>query len=582
MSDVQQWLARVSSPELMERVEAAENLASLSKLSDMHHQEAISALQTLFEDEEAEVRQHAFYGLIQRGESPLSLYQKASQDSDYLVRTAAAEMLGQVKVNDLASEVLIGLLKDPYYSVRATAAEALGQQEAFLAIPALQDALLDSDQWVRYSAAESLSQIESDNNVWEHIMVLHSTLDSADPRYREALQHLKESNDRRIIPTLLFLFKQKSTPQPEILDVLTSFRDYLVVPTLIDIALFTESPSMRETALLAAQSLSTQETLNALKSWIDPDYLDYAQRAVELLAQLPMPKEVAQVLKEALSLPDQWIRTVALSTLEKQGAAADSKVLSVLIKDPSPDLAAAALLNLSRHYPEQLFRHAKSFAQSKTSWKEEALAVALRYAPQSLVREMAPALMESPHATTRESLCKSLKYHGSSFQDLLLTALKDKEHWVRQEAVDALSLSIQPKVTEALIYHLGKDEDFMVRAVAAQALEKHPDTPEHTPSKALWQAATQDSSASVRLQAVRSILTQHEPTIKQLEKLFKISDKSVQLTLLNALSKQPALPDSSLIREHIQKTSHSSDLQLASAAQQLLAPHHAAANPAAE
>ncbi len=567
MSNAEQWLAKASSPELMERIEAAEKLASLPK---EHHEEAVSALQTLFKDAEAEVRQHAFYSLIQRNESPLSLYQEAALDSDYLVRTAAAEMLGQVKASERASEILIGLLKDPYYSVRATAAEALGQQEAFLAIPALQDALLDSDQWVRYSAAESLNQIESHHDVWEHIMVLHSTLDPGNHAYREALQHLKDSNDRRIIPTLLFLFKQKHTPQAAILDVLTSFRDYLVVPALIDIALFTETPSMRETALLAAQSLSTQETLNALKSWLDPDYLDYAQRAVELLAQLPMPEEVAQVLKEALNLPDQWIRTVALSTLERQGVAADSKVLSVLIKDPSPDLAGAALLNLSRHYPELLFRHAKNFAKSDISWKEEALAVALRYAPQSLVSEMAPALMESPHATTRESLCKSLKYHGSAFQDLLFKALTDKEHWVRQEAVDALSLSIRPEVTKALTYHLREDEDFMVRSVAAQALEKHPDTPACTPSKALWHAVMHDSSASVRLQAVRSILMQHNPTVTEFEQLFKINDKSVQLTLFNALRKQPTLPDSSSIQAHIEKTIRSSDLQLASAAQQLI------------
>lgn len=566
MSNPQYWLARASSPELMERIEAAENLASIDK---NHHQEAVSALRILFKDEEAEVRQHAFYSLIQRNDCPLSLYQEAAQDRDYLVRTAAAEMLGQLKSSDSASEVLITLLKDPYYSVRATAAEALGQQEAFLAIPALQDALLDSDQWVRYSAAESLNQIEADNNVWEHIMVLHSTLDTNTEAYTNALQQLKNSEDRRIIPTLLFLFKQKPTPQPAILDILTSFRDYLVVPALIDIALFTENPTMRESALLASQSLSIQETLNALKSWLDPDYLDYAHRAVELLAQLPLPEAVASVFKEALNLPDQWIRTVALTTLEKQGIAADSKVLSVLIKDPSPDLASTALLNLSRHYPDQLFRYAKSFAHSKVSWKEEALAIALRYAPHKLMSEIAPSLMESPHPTTRESLCKSLKYHGSSAQALLLKALKDSEHWVRQEAVEALGLNIRPEVTQALVHHLLQDEDFMVRAVAAQVLEKHPDTPDCSTSKALWQA-TQDTSASVRLQAARSILLQHTPTRTELEKLFEMTDKSVQLTLFNYLSKSPTLPDSAVIHAHIKKVCTSNDLQLASAATRLL------------
>lgn len=576
MSDLAAYLEQAYSTELFDRVQAAEHLGSYSPDT---HQEVLRALRKLFEDEASEVRQLAFYSLANGQKEDLGLYEQAAQDSAYLVRTAAAEMLGHLANNEAASELLITLLKDPYYSVRATAAEALGQQEAFLALPALQDALLDSDQWVRYSAAESLNQIEPDSGIWEHIMVLHSTLDTEDGAYQQALEALKTRGDRRIIPTLLFLFKQNSTPQPAILNTLTTFHDYLVIPALIDIALFTENPQMRETALIAAQSLSIPETLKALKSWLDPDYLSYAQRAVELLAQLPMPKEVQPLLQEALSLPDQWIRTVALNALEKQGATVDSQLLAILIKDPSPDLATTALINLARHYPEQLQRYAKGFAQSKTSWKEEALALALRYAPHSLVKDYAAPLMKSSHANTRESLCKSLKYHGSSVQALLLQALEDPESWVRQEAVNALGPLVHPEVTRALLHHLLKDQDFMVRAVTAQALEKHENDPEV--SIALREAL-KDSSASVRLQALRSLLQQEPASLQDIESWFGIPDKAIQLALMYYLSKHPEAPLSPEIQDHLKATRKSADLQLASAAERLLEERHAPTNATAQ
>lgn len=575
MSDLETYLSQAYSSETFDRVQAAEHLGSYSPET---HEGVAQALRQLLEDEASEVRQLAFYSLATWQKEDLSIYEQATRDQAYLVRTAAAEMLGQIQNSEAASELLITLLKDPYYSVRATAAEALGQQEAFLAIPALQDALLDSDQWVRYSAAESLNQIEPDSDVWEHIMLLHSTLDPEDRAYQQALEALKTRSDRRIILTLLFLFKQTSTPQPAILNVLTTFHDYLVIPALIDIALFTDNPQMRETALIAAQSLSIPETLKALKSWLDPDYLSYAQRAVELLAQLPMPKEVRPLLQAALSLPDQWIRTVALNALEKQGATVDSQILAVLIKDPSPDLATTALINLAHHYPDQLQRYAKSFAQSQTPWKEEALALALRYAPDALVDSYAADLMASPHANTRESLCKSLKYHGSA-QALLLEALEDSEDWVRQEAVKALGSFQRPEVSKALARHVRDDEDFMVRAVAAQALEKHEGIAE---VDSTLRQALKDSSASVRLQALRSLLYQHPLDLASLEDWFHLSDKAIQLALIYHLSKYPDLPLSTSLIQHLHKTSQSPDLQLASAAQRLLEEAHTATNTTAQ
>ncbi len=543
---------------LYETLEEAERLAASATGPESA---AYQRLKALYAHESPEVRQQALYSLNHH-HIDIELCIQALQDDDYLVRTSAAEILGNVDT-PASSEALIQLLKDPYYAVRATAAEALGQQEAFLAVPALQDALIDADQWVRYSAAESLNQIEPDANVWEYIMFLNSTRNEG---YTEALRQLKALADPRAVPTLLFSFKRHVSLQDNILDTLTAMQDLVVIPALIEIAVFTEHPHLRESALLAAQQLSGEHTLRALASWLDPDHIPFAQRAVELIAQFPSD-DATPLLLNALKMPDPWVRTVALLTLEKYGVAVDSALLVALLKEPSEDLVNAALTNLSRHHPPLLQRHGQVFLNSKKTWRRQALARALFYAPAESVQPFARALAQDKHSNVRETLFKHLKPHAMVCVELLLEGLQDEDHWVRLQAAESLSAVDTPEVSTALCYALKQDEDFMVRAMAAESLEALTQQPE-TVKKAL-KAALEDTADSVRLQVARTLLKRF-PDAELFSQLLALDHKAIRLSVLTTLSRQfdlQPLPKS--LQQHIAQLRTHEDIQLASAAQQL-------------
>ncbi|MCP4699811.1 MAG: HEAT repeat domain-containing protein [Gammaproteobacteria bacterium] len=80
------------------------------------------------------------------------------KDSNWLVRGAAAKMLGEIG-DKHAVELLITVLKDRDQYVRLTATEALGKIGDKHAVVSLIVVLKDKDQYVRWAAAEALGKI---------------------------------------------------------------------------------------------------------------------------------------------------------------------------------------------------------------------------------------------------------------------------------------------------------------------------------------------------------------------------------------------------------------------------------------
>ncbi len=510
------------------RREAAELLAN--------HQTS-TALQTLLklaQDPEADVRQQALSSLEKfDSEATYQGLIQGLQDSDYLVRSTAAEVLGSQK-NQKAVELLIQALKDPYYIVRATAAEALGNMEAFLASPALQDLLLDDDQWVRFSAAESLSQIEPEENVWPLLMELNST-NSNDQKI--ALQQLGGQIDKRAIPFLIKSFKTMPEHQTQILKVFERFHDPLVIPALIEVALFTEQPHLRETALIQAQQIDLKSSLESLASWLDPEHIAYAQRAVEALTQLPS-QQTTPLLQSALQLPDTWIRTVAMLTLHQHQERVELNVLKHLLKEQNPDLVQAALQNLLQHHPSQCLKFLAEFVSSKQIWRRKALASSLHLLGNQKQTEIAEHLLQDTESDIREAVLKSLG-HGlvDSHLPLFIKGGQDSDPWVRLAAIEGLEQTDAEEAQNHLVQLLKTDTDLMVRARAAEALEKKSG---HKQVLLALTEALSDSSASVRKQAIHAIFSSGQSiTIEKTSALLQDPDKNVCLTLLQYLQKHP-------------------------------------------
>lgn len=555
----QALLQLIQHPQLKMRQQAAELLGESLQPS------ALQALLKLASDPESEVRQQAITSLGNfEDDSSVQALIIALDDTDYLIRATAAELLGSRKTATVL-EPLMKCLKDRDAMVRATAAEALGRQEAFLAAPALRDLLLDQDQWVRYSAAESLSQIEPDEAIWPQIM----NANSADlPTRQAAIQALGELADRRAIPWMLMMLNDDSELEETVLSSLESFHDPLAVPALVELALFTQKPHLREQALIQAQQLSMETTISSLTSWLDPERPQYAQPAIEALHELPT-ESIMPVLFYALQHPDPWVCTVAMLTIEERRLAAPPEQLLPFLEDSlqdqetlSPDLIKAAFKNLVRYHPEAAHNVIRRFADSAAAWQRLILAenIGHLYAPEAL--SLAQQLQQDPESEIREAALRSVgSLKNAQIFELLLKGSQDPDAWVRQAAIESLGQHPDPEAQNRLLELLAADEDFLVRAAAAEALATRP-----ADNQQLYQGlveALNDSKPSVRLQVVHALFAQERPPEQEiLERLIKDPDKSVVLATLQQLRHQPALAQ----QAGLEALLSSEDLQIRSAA----------------
>ncbi|MBF2054398.1 MAG: HEAT repeat domain-containing protein [Candidatus Sericytochromatia bacterium] len=558
----QALLALTEHPDLSLRQQAAEMLAE--------HQTALSlaALQRLSADPAPEVRLPAVSSLSHFSDdaSVLPVLLERLQDSDYLVRSTAAEALGnRPQLPPQALEALIGVLTDKNAVVRATAAEALGAQNAFLASPALEDRLLDSDQWVRFSAAESLHQIAPEEEIWPLLMDANSKDTTA---RLNAIQALGKLLDRRAIPALVRMLKDAPELTPEVLKTLQQFHDPLVIPALVETALFTELAHLREQALLDAQQLSLNKTLQALSDWLDSDNRHYAQRAIEVLHHLPT-EDCHPILLKALEHSDSWVRTVALLSLSGRKVAAPADRLKNLLSAAQPqDLQTAALEQLMRYHPDQSIQEMATFAQAEADWQRLSVASHLHYLPEHILDQSCESfqtLLHDSSSDVREAAMMSIgKMPYANCLPFLIQGTADEDSWVRQAAVAGLEQHLDPQATENLLTCLAEDSDFLVRARAAEALGKHI-------SQASWQGLNQaltDDKPSVRVQAARSLFQLHQQglpaELSQFQTLLQDSDRNVLITVLEQLRRTPQQGLQQALQGHLSAR----DPQIAAAAQQ--------------
>lgn len=520
---------------------------------------ALRALMGLARDTASEVRQQA-YSIL--GDSPdpeaTTVLCQGLEDADYLVRATCAELLGGRREADI-DELLLRSLQDEDAMVRATAAESLGRREAFLATPALRDLLIDMDQWVRYSAAESLSQIEADEPLWPLLM----NANSADLALRqEALLAIGELGDRRAIPPLVKMLRDDVALDASVLAAFEKFHDPLTVPAIVELALFTDKPHLREQALIQAQLLSLPATLEALAGWLEPERPRFAQRAIEALHQLPTDA-TTPLFQLAVQHPDRWVCTVALITLEERQIPVAPDILLPLLDENIHDLVRAALQNLMRHTPEQALPAVETFSRAEAEWQRVALAENLHFLPAAMAAQWAQALLADASAEVREAVLRSVGHRAAATDaELLLSGSRDADAWVRQAAVEGLGRLADGQGLPRLVELLQQDTDFLVRAAAAEALGSHQD---EVARQALTQAL-EDSKSSVRLQAAHALFA-HDgpPALAVFDRLLADQDKSVVLAALHQLrGLEPAMRER--LQSQLDPLRQAEDPQIRSAA----------------
>ncbi|KAB0239985.1 TIR domain-containing protein [Microcystis aeruginosa EAWAG127a] len=269
---------------------------------------------------------------------------QALEDSDWFVRWNAAEALGNIG-SETAIPGLLKALKDSDWSVRSSAALALGNIGSETAIPGLLKALEDSDRFVRGKAAEALGKISSETA----IPGLLKALEHSDVYVRwKAAEALGKIGSETAIPGLLKALEDSNKDvRMYAAEALGKISSETAIPGLLK-ALEDSDRFVRSNAAEALGKIGSETAipglLKALKD-SDEDVRMYAAFALgEIGSETAIP-----VLLKALEHSDVYVRWKAAEALGKIGSETAIPGLLKALKDSNKYVrsqAAEALGNI--------------------------------------------------------------------------------------------------------------------------------------------------------------------------------------------------------------------------------------------
>ena len=133
--------------------------AASDALLALPSEQVIPLLIPLLSDQNHDLSFNTSQVLAKIGKSAVPALLEALKDTDPLVRQSAASCLGQIRDDERVIPALLQALNDPEWIVRDSAALSLGDLDAVEAVPALIQALSDPEEGVRSSAAWGLESI---------------------------------------------------------------------------------------------------------------------------------------------------------------------------------------------------------------------------------------------------------------------------------------------------------------------------------------------------------------------------------------------------------------------------------------
>ncbi len=318
--------------------------------------------QTLPALEDREARRRAIEELGRSGDERqvAPLVEALRGDRDFLVRSAAAEALGNLK-SELGLPALIAALDDASPDVRAAAALALARLGKPQGNPALRRRLRDLEPIVRSAAAQALGKLGDGQALPDLI----NCLADAEPEVRTSaaealgalgrreaveplLRTLGDSNmyvrsraamalgtlgDPRAVPAVSELLLDKErTVRASAAEALGRFRDRQAVLPLLD-ALRDREAVVRQNAAFALGKIGDETAADGLVDALRDEDARVRARAVDALGALAVPRTLDAIV-DSLRDGDALVRTMAVQAL---GNFKDERATAALVQTLAAD-----------------------------------------------------------------------------------------------------------------------------------------------------------------------------------------------------------------------------------------------------
>ena len=544
-----------ADPDVRQR--AAEALARLKEI------DADTVVRPLLAADDWRVRQAGVHGLARIADARFVaalVDTLRDEHRNFSVLSSALKLLSLTELN--VTGPVAALLKHHDTDLRIQAALALGDQQDTAAMPALLEALGDTDANVRFHAIESLGRLRS-------AAAVQPLLDIVESRdfflAFAAIDALARIDDPGIAPRLVPLLPDATLRAP-IIDALGALgEDDVVAPlvrTLNDVAedattIAAALASIHQRSerqygagsgiedvvcanvtdtgvrhLLAALGAATPPSLLpavvTVLGWLDSPEVDRALTrllgdadarglAVEALAR--HGRRVVPLLIEQVDAADRATRLAAITAL---GRVADRRATAALLGglDDDAEVQVATAGALARIADPAAFEPLLALVSHRDATVRLAAIGALNSIGHPDMPQRIVAMLTDADARTRESAVRIAGYFGyrETSDQLLAAAVGDTDEPVRRAAIEHLPYLDDPRVVQVLETAM-QAESARTRVSAIRAVARLDDPA----AAAALRRALDDPDSWVRYHAIRGLGRRRDPGTA--EALVRLADE---------------------------------------------------------
>ena len=334
-AEAKRWIAQLA--DVTQRERAAQELIRLGS-------EAVSPLIEALQTRDGNLLS-LYQQLLARIPSATPALRKALATAHPIIRGRVAEVFA-ISRDRNAVPALLDALQGEYFTVRSRAALALGNIGDPRAIQPLLGTLKDPEDEVRIAACLALSSFKDPSTFDDITNVL---LDDPKIEVRQAAARaLGDTEHPAALPYLLealhdsFWWYEREYASADLLSAIEKM-GVAAVPALID-ALKDKEGAVRKFAASLLGKLGDPRAMEALGMALYDLHHEVGKTAAESLARFGV--SALEVLTEALSHPEMWIRIHAIEALSKIKDARVTPILLQMLHDPEREVRKHVIQSL--------------------------------------------------------------------------------------------------------------------------------------------------------------------------------------------------------------------------------------------